>query len=84
MAVLLLATITTVKASDSFSHTVLSLLDDPRIDASWSRVIDSQDEWESFYNEPLAYIFFAQDSEIPTASVIDFEQYQILTGGLGV
>lgn len=72
-----------VKASDTFSHTVLLLLDDPNIETPWNRIIESQEEWESFFNEPLAYMFMSP-ADVPTAPVIDFSQYQIVTGGLGV
>lgn len=75
---------TTVTASDTYSHTVFQLLDDPSIDTPWNRIIDSQDEWEAFFNEPLAYMTFSVDADIPTAAVIDFNQYQIVTGGLGI
>ena len=69
---------------DAFSHTVILLLDNPRKDEAWSQVISSQDEWEAFYNAPLAYMTFSDTSIIPAAPVFDFEKYQILAGGLGV
>ncbi len=46
-------------------------------------VISSQEDWESFYNQPLAYMSFLEGT-IPTAPVLDFENYQVLAGGLGV
>ncbi|BCG64381.1 MAG: hypothetical protein methR_P2154 [Methyloprofundus sp.] len=81
--VILTFTATTVHANDAFSHAVLSLLDDPRNEEAWSMVINSQEDWESFYNQPLAYMSFLAGT-IPTAPVLDFENYQILAGGLGM
>ncbi len=76
-------TATTIQANEAFSHAVLSLLDDPRNEEAWSMVITSQEDWESFYNQPLAYMSFL-DGNTPTAPVLDFENYQVLAGGLGV
>lgn len=78
-----LAIVPVLAPQDVFSHTVLLLLDNPRKDKPWSRVITSQEEWETFFNEPLAYIdFFGGNA--PVAPQFDFEKYQILTGGLGI
>ncbi|NOQ15496.1 MAG: hypothetical protein GQ581_00380 [Methyloprofundus sp.] len=76
-------TATTVHSNDAFSHAVLSLLDDPRNEESWSMVISSQEDWESFYNQSLMYISFLEGTA-PTAPVLDFENYQVLAGGLGM
>lgn len=83
MTALILATITTAKASDTFSHTVLLLPDDPRIETQWSRTIGSQEEWESFFNQSLTYMTFLV-GQSPIAPALDFEQHQIVTGGMGV
>jgi hypothetical protein len=71
------------QATEFFSHTVLDLPDDPRNENSWSQVINSQEDWESFFNATLAASLFLQ-GEAPTAPEFDFEKFQILTGGLGV
>lgn len=84
MIALIMVATTSAHAADAFSHSVLILLDNPRIDTAWSKTISSQEEWEKFYYAPLAYMTFAADYEFPVPSTIDFEEYQILTGGIGV
>lgn len=70
------------QAFDTFSYTVLTLPDDPRIDEPWLKVISSQDDWEAhFYATTAALTFLA--SEAPIAPVLDFGQYQVISGGLG-
>lgn len=81
--VLVISLTSTANAADAFSHTVLSLLDDPRNEEAWSLAIDNQKDWEGFYNKPLAYMSFLQ-GEVPVAPKLDFEKYRILTGGVGV
>lgn len=73
----------TTNTFDVFSHTVLTLPDDPRNEESWSQAISSQDEWESFFYAQTAHITYPQ-GEAPIAAEFDFEKHQILTGGLGV
>lgn len=68
---------------DIFSHTVLTLPDDPRNVEPWSQVINNQDEWESFFYAQTAHITYPQ-GEAPIAAEFDFEKHQVLTGGLGV
>jgi hypothetical protein len=84
MIALMMVTMTVAHASDAFSHTVLLLLDNPQNKEAWSQTITSQEEWETFYNAPLASMSFVLGSELPIAPKFDFEKYQILTGGLGV
>ena len=68
---------------EAFSHTVLLLIGNPRVDDPWSRVITSQEEWEEFFRAPLAYTDFF-DGNHPVVPEFDFEEYQILTGGIGI
>jgi len=70
-------------SGEVFSHTVLSLLDNPRNEQPWTLLINSQADWEDFYNQPLAYMQFAQ-GQVPTAPTLDFENYQVVAGGLGI
>jgi hypothetical protein len=80
---ILTCTTATVHAEEVFSHAVLKLLDDPRIEEAWSQVITTQEEWEDFYNQPLVYMSFLEGN-VPTAPILDFENYQVLAGGLGM
>ncbi len=72
-----------VWADNIMTHAVLALPDDPRIEEPWSRTITSQQEWNDHFNQSLAYMQFPV-GEAPTPMEIDFEQYQILSGGLGI
>lgn len=83
LVALLFVTITAANARDAYSHLVLVLPDEPRNEQSWTRVINSQDGWEELFNESLAYTLYL-DGEAPVAPVFDFNQYQVLSGGLGV
>ena len=79
----LMITISTAYSSDFFSHTVLSLPDDPRIEEPWSKTITTQQEWESYFYSTTAHMTFPQ-GEAPIAPQLDFVNYQILAGGLGM
>ncbi len=79
----LTCTTATAYAGNVFSHAVLTLLDNPRIEKAWSQVISTQAEWEDFYNQPLAYMSFVE-GQVPVAPQLDFEKYQVLAGGLGM
>lgn len=81
--IFIMSLISSSQASESFSHSVLTLLDDPRNEKPWTLILNNQQDWEDFYNKPLAYMTFPQ-GEAPVAPKIDFERYQVLTGGLGV
>ncbi len=74
---------TAIQASEFVSHTVLNLPDDPRIEEPWSQVINTQEDWELFFNSTLAHILFLA-SESPIPPELDFENHRVLTGGLGV
>lgn len=66
-----------------FSHTVLTLPDHPMIDEPWSKVITNQKDWESFFYAQTAHISYFE-GQAPSPEKLDFENYQILTGGLGL
>lgn len=78
-----MVTLSVSYASDVFSHTILTLPDHPKIENPWSRIISDQKDWESFFYAQTAHITYLQ-GEAPVAEKIDFEKYQVLTGGLGV
>ncbi len=79
----LMITMSTAYSSDFFSHSVLSLPDDPRIEEPWSKIITTQQEWESYFYSTTAHMTFPQ-GEAPIAPQLDFVNYQILAGGLGM
>jgi hypothetical protein len=79
----LMITMSTAYSSDFFSHTVLSLPDDPRIEEPWSKTITTQQDWELYFYSTTAHMTFLQ-GEAPVAPQLDFENYQILAGGLGM
>ena len=72
----------TAHSVDGFSHTVLLLPDNPRIEQPWTRMIKTQEEWESFYYATTAHMSFVQ-SEAPVAPKLDFKNYRVLGIGLG-
>ena len=82
LVLLMIATLSTSHASDLFSHTVLTLPDDPRTEEPWKMIINSQEDWESFFYARTAYAIYLQ-GQAPIAMEIDFEKYQVLSGGLG-
>ncbi len=81
-AIMMIVT-TTAHSSEFISHAVLTLPDDPRIEDPWDRVINTQEEWESFFYSTTAHMTFLQ-SEAPIAPQINFDVYQIIAGGLGM
>ena len=68
---------------NTFSHTVLTLPDHPMINEPWSKVITNQKDWESFFYAQTAHISYFE-GQAPSPENLDFDNYQILTGGLGV
>ena len=80
LILLMMVTLSTSHASDLFSHTVLTLPDDPMNEEPWKKVINTQEDWESFFYARTAHIF---SPEPFIAMEIDFEKYQVLTGGFG-
>ncbi len=69
-------------ADEIFSHTVLTLPDNPRNEEPWNQVINNQKDWESFFYAQTAHITYPE-GEAPIAEKFDFEKYQILASGLG-
>ncbi len=80
LVLLMMVALSTSHASDFFSHTVLTLPDDPMTEEPWKKTINTQEDWESFFYARTAHIFSPQPF-IPME--IDFEKYQVLTGGIG-
>jgi len=72
----------TALAYESFSHTTLLLAHEPQNAEPWSKVITTQEGWESFFYSTLAAATYPV-GESPEAPVLDFENYQVITGGLG-
>ena len=70
-------------AYESFSHTTLILPHEPSNLEAWVQIITSQEEWESFFYSTMATITYPA-GEAPVAPLIDFETYQVITGGLGM
>ncbi len=70
------------EAPEIFSHTVLKLPFDLKSDEPWSKIIRTQEEWEMFYIELLEEN--TVDTVIPSVlPQIDFETFQVVTGGIG-
>jgi hypothetical protein len=82
LLLLMMTTLSISHASDLFSHTVLILPDDPRTEEPWKKIINTQEDWESFFYARTAYTTYLQ-GQAPIAMEIDFEKYQVLAGGLG-
>ena len=80
---LMIASVTPSQASDIFSHAVLTLPDDPRINDPWFKIIRNQADWEAHFYATTAAITYP-DSMAPTAPVLDFQNYQVISGGLGI
>ncbi len=68
---------------EAFSHTVLHLPDNPRYEKPWLKIIRNQQDWEAHFYATTAAITFPA-SMAPVAPVLDFENYQVISGGLGV
>lgn len=73
---------TTVQAEDIFSHTVLTLPDDPEKNEAWGLTISTEEQWAEFYGARLAAITYLEGNE-PVRPNVNFDEFQILTGGLG-
>ncbi len=78
-------TTTVVRASDVFvhdifSHAVLNLPFEFRSTEPWVRFISTQEEWESFYTELIYGNLGNTEFLLPE---IDFENYQMIAGGVG-
>lgn len=69
--------------STYFSHGTLTILSSPKNEQPWSQVITNQDDWRALFFTGIEAMTFAQGSA-PNAPTIDFDQYQVLSGGLGV
>jgi len=78
VGVALATIISAVHADEVFSYAVLKLPYASRSVTPWSAVINTQEEWQQLYES-------WQDDFTPPiqAPQIDFEQYQLITGGLG-
>jgi len=65
-----------------YSHTVLKLPYEFKVDEPWSRVITTQEEWEKFYLQLIDEN--AGDTTITFVTPkIDFNTYQVITGSIG-
>jgi len=82
VALMVVMSTSTAQEYDVFSHAVLRLPYDLRSEEPWARVINTQKEWQSFYDE-----LFAENEMNPVslpAPPLDFENYILLAGGLGI
>ncbi|SDY34599.1 hypothetical protein [Nitrosomonas halophila] len=84
-SLLVLAVVCTThgSAADIYSHIVLKLPYALRSDAPWIRIIQTQEEWESLYQQMLADNLLILD-EVEPAPLIDFQNFQLIAGGLGM
>lgn len=80
LALLLCMAGTQALADSVFTHAILSLPFEVKIDAPWSRVITSQEQWQQFYDENTSYITVTPAP--PVAPQIDFSTYTVVVGGL--
>lgn len=75
---------TPINISNSFSHGVLVIPGGgPENEQAWSKVITNQADWKNFFRANFALMTFLI-GYVPTLPDIDFDKYQILSGGLGV
>lgn len=80
MVMVMMAGISSAYAVEAFSFAVLQLHHELKSESPWSRVINTQKEWQTFYDQLTEGLVFIVP-ELPPQ--IDFEQYQVITGGLG-
>ena len=80
---LMLNGLTPSQSADFFSYSVLRLPAAPEINKPWVKFISNQSEWEAYFYATTAAITYPQ-SMAPVAPVLDFERYQLISGGLGV
>jgi hypothetical protein len=67
--------------ADFFSFGVLKLNHHLTNEQPWVKVIKTQKEWQLHFDELTRGLVFIAPELPPT---IDFDQYQVITGGLGV
>ena len=78
---LLLSLITTLSYAQSpFTHAIIKLPFEVKIDSPWSRIIKSQEQLQQFYDENRTYISATPFPHVPP--VIDFDVFSIVVGGL--
>ena len=86
MTLLILCTLCSLSlkasADSIFSYAEINIPFEVKVDGSWVQVIESQEEWQSFYSA-YAIRIGESDSETETAPDIDFNHYTIIAGGLG-
>lgn len=82
MSALMLTGLSPSESADVFSHSVLTLPDDPKIEESWVKIIRNQSKWESHFYATTAAITYPENLA-PVAPVLDFENFQVISGGLG-
>jgi hypothetical protein len=70
-------------AADIYSHIVLKLPYELRKDEPWIKVIQTQEELESFYYQ-LVIDSLVLPAEAEPVPIIDFHNFQMIAGGLGV
>ena len=83
ISTLIIANIMPAQANDSFSHTILNLPGDPQIKKPWFKIINNQADWEEHFYASAASITYPTGMA-PVAPVLDFENYQVLSGSLGM
>lgn len=82
VALMVITSASTAQEHDVFSHAVLRLPHDLKSEEPWTRIINTQEEWQSFYDELL--VENEIDPTLSSAPVLDFENYLLLAGGLGI
>ena len=79
---LMMVIVVPAQSAEVFSHAVLSLPGSLRSDKPWVKIIRNQTDWESHFYATTAAITYPE-SMAPIAPVLDFEDYQVISGGLG-
>ena len=69
-------------ANSIFSYAQINIPFEVKVEGSWAQVIESQEEWESFYTAHVVS-FSESESELESPPKIDFNNYTIIAGGLG-
>ena len=67
-------------AANPFTHAIIKLPFEVKVGSPWSRIINSQEELQQFYDENKTYVSATPFPHVPP--VIDFDIFSVVVGGL--
>lgn len=83
LLMLLLSLFASQAAAESlFTHAIIRLPFEVRVEEAWSQIITSQAQWQQFYTDNRPPIFASPSPLV--APEVDFSEYIVVVGGLGV